>query len=191
MSSARRRTVLTGALAGLLTGCGEGTWLGETSAPPLPGERKPVLLIEDELHADPRLAELNITLPPPVRNPDWPQSGGSATHAMEHLEAAENLALAWRVDVGAGGGGRSRIIAGPVVADGKVFAVDADGMATAVDVGVRSHRFGNSRRRTSSGSIVWAAARRHSATAGSISPTATAWSSRSTRGPARRSGVGS
>ena len=98
---ADRRTLLTGALAGLLAGCGEGTWLGETAPPPLPGERKSVLLIEDQLRADPRLAELNITLPPAVRNPDWPQSGGNAAHAMEHLEAAESLSLAWRVDVGA------------------------------------------------------------------------------------------
>ena len=134
MSPADRRTLLTGALAGLLAGCGEGTWLGETAPPPLPGERKSVLLIEDQLRADPRLAELNITLPPAVRNPGWPQSGGNATHAMEHLEAADSLTLAWRVDVGTGGGSRSRIIAGPVVADGKVFTVDADGMASAVDV---------------------------------------------------------
>ena len=133
VSAAPRRTVLTGAVAGLLAGCSEGTWWGENSAPPLPGERKSVLLIEDELRADPRLAELNIALPPPVRNAAWPQSGGSATHAMEHLEAAESITVAWRTDVGAGSGSRSRIIAGPVVADGRVFAVDADGMATAVD----------------------------------------------------------
>jgi outer membrane protein assembly factor BamB len=133
VSAAPRRTVLTGAVAGLLAGCSEGTWWGENSAPPLPGERKSVLLIEDELRADPRLAELNIALPPPVRNAAWPQSGGSATHAMEHLEAAESITVAWRTDVGAGSGSRSRIIAGPVVADGRVFAVDADGMATAVE----------------------------------------------------------
>src|SRR3954453_19383463 len=112
MSAAPGRTVLTVALAGLLAGCGEGTWLGETPAPPLPGERKSVLLIEDELRADPRLAELNVTLPPAVRNAAWPQSGGSATHAMEHLEAAETITVAWRTDIGAGRGSRSRVIPG-------------------------------------------------------------------------------
>ncbi len=132
MSRIGRRGALVSAAA-LLAGCGEGTWLGETPAPPLPGERKSVLLIEDQLTADPRLAQLNIVLPDAVRNADWPQSGGDATHAMQHLEAASQVNVAWRTGIGAGNGGGSLLLAGPVVAGGRVYAVDADGMTTAVD----------------------------------------------------------
>lgn len=134
MSGLTRRGVL-GTGAALLAGCGEGTWLGENEAPPLPGERKPVLLIEDQLAADPRLAELNVVLPPAVRNTAWPQSGGGPTHVMQHLTAAESLNVVWRAGIGAGAGGGSRLLAGPVVAGGRAFAVDADGMTTAVDAG--------------------------------------------------------
>jgi outer membrane protein assembly factor BamB len=127
----RRGALLAG--AAFLAGCSEGTWLGETQAPPLPGERKPVLLIEDQLSADPRLAQLNVTLPPAARNADWPQVGGVATHVMQHLDAAGALEVAWRAGIGSGAGGRTRLLAGPVVAGGRVFVVDTDGMVTAVD----------------------------------------------------------
>jgi outer membrane protein assembly factor BamB len=133
MSRASRSRALAVGAALLLAGCGEGSWFGENAPPPLPGERKSVLLIEDQLRADPRLAELNVTLPPPTRNADWPQAGGSPTRAMQHLDAADALEVAWRADVGAGAGGRSRLLAGPVVAGSTVYAVDADGTVTAVD----------------------------------------------------------
>ena len=133
MSGVNRRLLLAGAGASLLAGCGEGTWLGENSAPPLPGERKSVLLIEDELAADPRLATLNVTLPAPVRNLEWPQLGGGPTHAEQHLEAAGALSIAWRTSVGSGAGGGSVLLGAPIVARGSVFTVDAEGTVHAVD----------------------------------------------------------
>ena len=128
----RRRTLLATVAAGALAGCGEGTWLGENAPPPLAGERKSVLLIEDPLSADSRIAELNITLPPPERNADWPQSGGNPAHAMQHLSAAETITQTWSTKIGAAAGGRSWILAGPVISGGVVYAVDADGEAVAL-----------------------------------------------------------
>jgi outer membrane protein assembly factor BamB len=133
-SLARRPPALllaAAAAAGALSGCGEGSWLGQAEPPPLPGERKSVLLIEEGLEADPRLAQLDVVLPPPERNAAWPQSGGNPTHAMQHLAAADTIDVAWRADAGAGSGGGSRLLAGPVVAGGSVFVVDADGEVAA------------------------------------------------------------
>lgn len=132
MSRVHRRLLLAGAGASLLAGCGEGTWLGENAPPPLPGERKSVLLIEDQLSADPRLATLNVTLPAPMRNSDWPQLGGGPTHAPQHLDAAGSLTVAWRTSVGSGAGGGSVLLGAPVVARGSVFTVDAEGTVHAV-----------------------------------------------------------
>jgi outer membrane protein assembly factor BamB len=117
--------------AGALSGCGEGSWLGDAEPPPLSGERKSVLLIEEGLQADPRLAQLDVVLPPPERNAAWPQSGGNPTHAMQHLAAADTIDVAWRADAGAGSSGGSRLLAGPVVAAGSVFLVDAEGEVAA------------------------------------------------------------
>ncbi|HEX6014194.1 MAG TPA: hypothetical protein VFY87_20830, partial [Geminicoccaceae bacterium] len=125
----RRRPLplLAAVVAAALSGCGEGTWLGQAEPPPLPGERKSVLLIEEGLQADPRLAQLDVVLPPPERNTAWPQSGGNPTHAMQHLAAADTIDVAWRADAGAGSSGGSRLLAGPIVAAGSVFVVDAEG----------------------------------------------------------------
>lgn len=132
MTAPTLRHPFLAALAALtLAGCGGGSWLGEAEDPPLPGTRKPVLLIEDAVRADPQVANLRLTLPPPERNPDWPQAGGTPRHAMHHLAAGDPINLAWRADIGSGAGGGSRLLAPPVVAGGTVFAVDAEGVASA------------------------------------------------------------
>ena len=133
----RRRSALGLAAGGLaaglplgLAGCGLSlpSWLGASNAkPPLPGVRTPVLLAEQGIRADPALADLKITLPPPVLNPAWPQSGGGPTHAPQHVKVADQIAEAWSADAGAGNGGRARLLAGPVMAGGRVFTVDVDG----------------------------------------------------------------
>ena len=138
-----RRRLAPLPLLAFLAGCSGLGWLGEPDAPSLPGERKPVMLLERELTADPRLAAMDVRLPPPQRNPTWPQGGGVATHAMHHLAVGDDLGLAWRADVGAGSGGSRQLLARPVAADGRVYAMDADGTIGAFDArsGERVWRF--------------------------------------------------
>ena len=129
----RRRAL--GLAAGLplsLAGCGIGTWLGGNEAKtPLPGVRKPILLAEQGIQADPALAGLKITLPSPVSNAAWPQSGGGPAHAAQHVKVANQISTAWNASAGAGSSGRARLLAGPVMADGRVFTVNTDGEARA------------------------------------------------------------
>lgn len=131
----KRRAVLSG-LAVSLAGCGEGGWLGEREAPPLPGTRVPVLLIGEEPKADPRLANLKVVLPPPVANPEWPQYGGDPTHRMGHLAAvSDSLVPTWRVSIGRGAPGSARLFSPPVAAGGVLFAVDASPQLVALGLG--------------------------------------------------------
>lgn len=116
-----------------LGGCG--SYWGDPGAPPLPGERKPVLLLEEGLVPDERLAGLTVTLPPPVRNPDWPQAGAVASHAPGHLELGSGLRLAWQQGVGAGSGTRTRLLAAPVVIGGRIYVVDSEGAVSALAAG--------------------------------------------------------
>jgi outer membrane protein assembly factor BamB len=118
----------------LLSGCGAGEWFGGEAEVPLPGERVPVMLLERQLTADPRLADLPIQLPPPVVNPEWPQSGGVPSHAMHHLAANDDLTLAWRAEIGDGASGESQLLARPVVADGRVYTMDSQGLISAFEV---------------------------------------------------------
>lgn len=132
MKLARRHFTLLATSA--LAGCGAGTWLGDNEAAPLPGERRPVLLLENTLAPDPRLTALTVELPPPARNRNWPLAGGNPQHAMGHLQAAEAIQEVWRTRIGPGSGGGSVLLAGPVVADGRVAVVDAAGEISAYDV---------------------------------------------------------
>ena len=51
---------------------------------------------------------------------------------MQHLSAAETITQTWSTKIGAAAGGRSWILAGPVISGGVVYAVDADGEAVAL-----------------------------------------------------------
>jgi outer membrane protein assembly factor BamB len=121
------------AFALLLAGCSGSSWFGGGEDPPLPGERVPVMLLEREVTADPGLADLPIQLPPPERNAAWPQSGGLPSHAFHHLAADDDLQLAWSTGIGAGSAGGGQLLARPVVADGRVFTMDAEGTISAFD----------------------------------------------------------
>jgi outer membrane protein assembly factor BamB len=117
-----------------LAGCSGNNWFGSDEGPPLPGERIPVMLLERGIAADPGLASLPIQLPPPQRNAEWPQNGGTPGHAFHHLAANDDLREAWQADIGSGSAGTGQLLARPVVAQGHVFTMDAEGTVSAFDV---------------------------------------------------------
>lgn len=136
-ASAARRFLTLGATALLLAGCGLsdyfGDWFGAAPAPPLPGERIPVLLLRQDLEPDARLADVEVKLPPPQANQDWPQAGGYPEHAMHHLASGETLERRWDVTVGSGSGSGTRMTAQPIAVAGKVYTMDVTSRVTALD----------------------------------------------------------
>ncbi len=117
----------------LLAGC---SWFGGNEKPPLPGERVSALQLNRQLNVDPELAGTDVILPEPYVNTDWAQPGGNQTHAMYHLKAnSGTLQQLWSVDIGASASDDNRLLAEPIAADGAVFAMDADSVASAHDAG--------------------------------------------------------
>ena len=118
-----------------LTACSD--WLGDVEAPPLPGQRISVLALDTAIEPDPRVADLAVRLPRPYINREWPQPGGYPDRAMHHLAGAEVPRIAWRRSIGAGSDDDGRILSTPVMARGRVFAMDALGevVALAADSG--------------------------------------------------------
>jgi outer membrane protein assembly factor BamB len=104
--------------------CLPGCSLFETKKQPLPGERISVLTLDRQLSPDPDLANIPITLPRPAVNKDWPEPGGTPDHAMQHPALPAKLVQAWKVSVGEGSSRYSRVMAQPVVAGGRVYAMD-------------------------------------------------------------------
>ena len=109
------------------------SWMGGDEAPPLPGERISVLRHETALQPDPDMDASTIRLPAPSPTPDWPQNGGYANHAMHHVAAAPNLSEVWSEDIGSGASSGQRLTSTPIVADGRIFVVDAASDVTAFD----------------------------------------------------------
>jgi outer membrane protein assembly factor BamB len=129
MNSLPRRVALLGAAA-LLAGCDTFDSVFGERKRPLPGDRRSVLRPEAPVTADAEEAG-RVTLPPAAPIAEWPMAGGPPSHAAGHAAVGERLALAWRSSVGSGSGYRQRVTAGPVIAGGLVFAVDAWGNVSA------------------------------------------------------------
>ncbi|MGE0745370.1 MAG: PQQ-binding-like beta-propeller repeat protein [Rhodospirillales bacterium] len=126
-----RRFLALACLCVLLSGCAD--WFEGPQAPPLPGERIPVLTLDRKIDPDPRMADVKVALPRPEVNPEWPQPGGLPSHAMQHPEATGRLERVWDVGVGRGGSSDSQLLAQPVIADGRVYTLDVRAEARAFD----------------------------------------------------------
>ena len=116
-----------------LAGCGVlGGGDGGPKTPTI-GNRQPILSrIATRIEPDPQLASVNVLVPPPRSNPDWPQAGGNAAKSPGHVSLAAAPAQAWTAQI-AGTSPKRRLAAAPVVGGGRLYAVDTQGSVHAFD----------------------------------------------------------
>jgi outer membrane protein assembly factor BamB len=127
-----RRHFASALLASLsLSGCG---LFGEKPKQRLPGERISVLGLDRGVQPDPALASQPITLPPPTVNPEWPEPGGNPSHSMGNLALPGQVKKAWESSVGDGSGRYTKVMSQPVIAAGRVFAMDGGVQVSALDM---------------------------------------------------------
>src|ERR1051325_11727276 len=112
----------------LLSGCSVldevGSWFttsGKKSN--LRGVRIPVMSLDSDVKPDPTIQGTPVQLPPPYRNPEWPQPGGYASNAMYHLAAPGRLREIWSEDAGKGNDIDSHLTSPPAIGGGRVFAL--------------------------------------------------------------------
>ncbi|MBL6616142.1 MAG: PQQ-binding-like beta-propeller repeat protein [Reyranella sp.] len=132
LHAASLRVGLVGLLLGLsLSGCDAiGDMFGKSKTP-LPGERLSVFAERGDLEPDKDMANVSVVLPAPTVNDSWPQSGGFANYAMHNLAVSDSPQVIWTADVGAGTTSSRILTTPPVVAEGKVFAKDAQSTVSA------------------------------------------------------------
>jgi outer membrane protein assembly factor BamB len=75
--------------------------------------------------ADKTLGDVQVLLPPPTANDSWAQPGGSASKSNGQFALGSALSHSWSAQID-GGSNRQRLAASPVIADGKLFAMDVD-----------------------------------------------------------------
>lgn len=131
----RSNTKLTAILltATLLAGCAGGPFKKKPKTPIL-GDRVAVLVNEADIEIDPTTAALPMSLPAPIENADWAQSSGNPQKAVGQVALPASLSVAWTSSIGEGSGKKGRLASGPVVADGKVFTIDVNGVVRATDI---------------------------------------------------------
>jgi outer membrane protein assembly factor BamB len=99
----------------------------------LPGDRISVLGLDRSIQADPALASQPVTLPAPTVNPEWPEPGGNPAHSMGNLSLAPQVKKAWETSIGDGTARYTKVMSQPVVAMGRVFAMDGGVQLSALD----------------------------------------------------------
>lgn len=101
----------------------------------LPGERlDPMAAVgetpRETVASGPRAVA--VSLPGQSGNAEWPQRAGGADHDAGHVALSPTPRLLWKADIGTGVDKHHRILAEPVVGGGRIFALDARAMLTAV-----------------------------------------------------------
>ncbi|MFP4098699.1 MAG: PQQ-binding-like beta-propeller repeat protein [Alphaproteobacteria bacterium] len=92
----------------------------------LEGERISVLELQKDLSVDTQLRGESIILPQAWNNQSWPQAGGFPTHAMQNLSfSKEPPQKLWSTEIGQGSSTGLPLNAPPIVAEGKIFTLDA------------------------------------------------------------------
>jgi outer membrane protein assembly factor BamB len=106
---------------------------GKTPATPVLGERIPVLTSESDAQIDLATAALPMTLPAPVANTDWTQSGGNAAKSVGQLALGTSIGQAWAVQAGRGSSLTARLASPPIAANGRIYTIDTLGAVRSFD----------------------------------------------------------
>lgn len=132
-----RNSVLRGLSAAsllILSGCGSLDFFSDDEVP-LSGTRVSVGGTDSRNAITADVSGGAVSIPGAQANADWPQLNGNAARSLGHVAAGASLTRAWSVDVGAGSSSSARIVSPPVVAEGRVFTLDAGATVAAHDAG--------------------------------------------------------
>ena len=119
----------------VVTGCSGGLFGGgdDKNVTPTVGNRVPVLSrVESGAVVDPALAGVSVVLPPARVNADWAMASSTPSKSYGHLALGANPTPVWTAQI-EGSSSSRRLGAAPIVADGRLYAVDTAGTVHAFD----------------------------------------------------------
>jgi outer membrane protein assembly factor BamB len=180
MASMAAKRTLSGAVTGLsllalLAACGQRELIlpGERFDTRTPLEASVPVEGQPEPVAPPDRAEnisQPISLPGASANADWTHRAGNNRHSAPHGALSASPQRVWTANIGAGSTRRNRIVAAPIVADGRIYTIDgksglvatstSGGQLWATDLAAQFDRGGN----VSGGGLAYAGGRLFAAT---------------------------
>ncbi len=116
----------------LVSGCSMLQSKPEVSGVPEEG-RISILAFEQTLVADDKLTGRTPAVPAAVDVKEWTQPGGTASNAPGNIQTGETIKVAWRQSAGDGSSRKTHLSAPPVIADGRLFIIDAGQNLRAMD----------------------------------------------------------
>jgi len=96
-------------------------------------DRISILELNETLKVSETITPDQVVLPPAYANTDWPQVGGNPSHVVQHTGATGSFDKLWSKDTGKGSARKGRVVAPPVVAGGRIYAMDGNNRVTAMD----------------------------------------------------------
>jgi len=96
-------------------------------------DRISILELNETLQVSGTITPDQVVLPPAYANTDWPQVGGNPSHVVQHTGATGDFSKLWSKDTGKGSARKGRVVAPPVVAGGRIYAMDGNNRVTAMD----------------------------------------------------------
>jgi outer membrane protein assembly factor BamB len=93
----------------------------------LPGERLDLRSATQEVLE----ARESLNLPAAVVNSEWTHRNGNASHFVRHPALSANPKRIWSADIGTGNKKRFWLASDPIVAAGRIYTLDIDGMVSA------------------------------------------------------------
>jgi len=96
-------------------------------------ERISILSLDDQLNPGGTITPGALPMPEAYVNQDWPQAGGNAVHAMGRTLADATLEKAWSENAGSSSDRKGRVVAPPVIANGRIYVMDSDNRVRAID----------------------------------------------------------
>lgn len=97
------------------------------------GQRISIIAFDQRVEAAEGLKGADFYLPAATPQAEWPQAGGVPDQMVENVEAAPNFEVAWRKGFGKGSDRAFHITAPPVLANGRVYVMDAETDVVAMD----------------------------------------------------------
>jgi outer membrane protein assembly factor BamB len=99
----------------------------------LEGNREAFLEVETTIVPDPDAENFNIELEDTYNINDWPQMGGNGAHSMPNAVVGDVNKVLWKETIGSGSSAKRFLLGGPVIKNGILYTIDAEGMVQARD----------------------------------------------------------
>ncbi len=104
--------------------------------PKLPGQRISVLSAQSNRNTSlSQTAGSPVSIPGATQNASWEQPGGSRSNSLGHLSYSGALKTVWRSSAGEGSSSDGHLTSSPLVHQGKIFTMDAEGKVRAFSAG--------------------------------------------------------